>query len=421
MEKQLSLDEQAAQMAEKLLAKGGAAGDMPTGRKEAEGGFTSQIGGKVIDADAEKSVDADGMALGKSGKTGAAITDEPGRSGEEGKTGAKMSSEPGSESGGGPSGELDEEADEKTRQRKSKGKAPAGMSENEDASMRKRKAMSKAKKENEEEEYEEEEMMTKKSEVEQIDADALIKSLETLEAIAQGSTVPAPADRRAELGEKLAEGTLSKSEMRELADLMKAGTETEEALEKSEDVEEEVEKSEKSFQENWSEDKDLQEGYEVSNFLERHSQLTASALDQVQNNLSKSLGSHVDRVQVFNTQLAKSLMGMAQLAQRQESLIKSLADRLENVENTPLPRKSVGNVRALQKSMDGEVGGGSEIGRDEILSTLEKMAFKSDTAPCGEPLIRAVTLFEQTGKLSKSLYNDVIRYKESNSGTVQVH
>ena len=108
MANQLSLDDQAALMAEKMM-KGGAAGDMPTGRggsSGAEGGFTPQAGGKMIDADAAEkagsAIDSGGMALGKGGpQTGANMTGEPGRQGNKPKVGADMTSEPGKESGGG--------------------------------------------------------------------------------------------------------------------------------------------------------------------------------------------------------------------------------------------------------------------------------------------------------------------------------
>jgi len=437
MANQLSLDDQAAMMAEKMM-KGGAAGDMPTGRgggSGAEGGFTPQAGGKVIDADAAEkagsAIDDDGMALGKSGpKTGADMTSEPGRQGNKPQTGADMTSEPGKESGGGAGdgGNLAQGGDEAIRARKAGkvgvsggGSAEAGknLSEDGDAAMRARKA---------EEEDEDEDGMDKGL----ISPDDLIKSLETLEAVSQGSTVQAPADRRADLGQKLSEGTLSKSEMTELAELMKASVgsaaDDEDELSKSDDADEwehEDEALDKSYSEQFAGDSEMSEAYEVSNFLERHSQLTAGALDQMQNKLSKSLGGFQDRTQAYNTQLAKSLMGMAQLAQRQESLIKSLVDRLEHVENTPLPRKGLTRVSAMHKSMPDEVGAGQAGGlsRSQVMDALEQMAMRGiQQTPSGFRVDYAMAQIEHNPaeKIAKSLYGDVETFIQSNNGSVRV-
>lgn len=448
---QLSIDEQAAQMAERMLAK---SESIPLGRdgaEGAEGGFTPQIGGKVIDADAQKSqapaADAEGVAFGKSAKTGAAMSSEPGHQGPDGKTGRAITNEPGPQDGSPkPGGGMSEDEDNKKRARKAGqigvggGMNPGNLSETGDGGMRGRKAgkvggMSKAETEEDEDEGDMEESY-KKSESD-VDADSLIKSLETLEAIAQGASAPTVEERKLALLGKLGEGSLSKSEMQELSDLMKGldddsenAESDEDALSKSEsqsdndgdqDMADDSDEMEKSFQNRWGQDQDLQEGYEVSSFLERHSQLTAAALDEVQNTLSKSLDAQRNRAQQFNTQLAKSLRGMAELAQRQETLIKSLTDRLETVENTPLPRKGVSNVSTLQKSMSGEVGGDQSLGRNEILNTLEDMAMKSDVAPCGEPLMRAVAMYENSGQLTKSLYSDVLNYRRENGQGLARH
>lgn len=400
----LSADEQAARMAEQLLRKSGE-GEMPTkrgGKAGAEGGFTEEAGGQPIDTDIEKSA-----------KTGAAMTGEPGRMGPSPKAGTAITDEPDRDGDGGA--EYDTAgADGAMRSRKAGqiggqgGSAPDTEPGDEDQKMRGRKAgkvgMSKALDEDDEDDDEEEmEESCKKS----IDPGDLIKSLEMLEELAQGSQIAAPEDRRAELARGLAEGVLSKAEMAELSDLMKASLGEEEDLSKSD----EVEALEESFQKAWAEDDELSEGYEVSGFLERHSQLTAEALDT----LSKSLQYQQDRAQVFNVQLAKSLRGMAQLATRQEELIKSLSSRLEQVENAPLPRRGVTrSTQVLNKSMRGEVGAGVDVlDRETILNTLEDMAMRQEYSPSGHQLVRAVALYEQEGTLAKSLYSDVVNHRQS--------
>jgi hypothetical protein len=456
MADQLSLDDQAAQMAEQMsfpgsggpLAKGGGAGGMPAGRggnTGAEGGFTTDAGGKLIDADAQKggAVDDSGMALGKAGAyTGSDMTSEPGRQGMKPYTGDKVTSEPKAESGGGSGegGNLAQGGDEGMRARKpgkiggmGDGGAEGGknLSEDEDDSTRKRKAgkvgMAKA---GVEEEKDEDEDMDKS-----FDAADLIKSLKTLEAISQGSTVQAPAERRAELATKLEDGTLSKSEMIELSELMKAsvGGAPEDSLAKSgaadDDEVEDEEDFAKSHQDQFADDPEMKEAYEVSNFLERHSQLTAAALDRVEERLGKSLEGYRDHSQAFNTQLAKSLMGMAQLAQRQDGMIKSLVERLETVENTPLPRRGVASGREAQvlaKSMEGEVGAGSGasgLTGNQVMDALEQMAMRGiQQTPSGHRIDYAIAQIEHDPgqQIAKSLYNDVATFIQQNSGSVRV-
>lgn len=401
-----SLDEQAADMANLILAKGGGMPD------DANGGLSGQAGGTALTAkSAKKSDDDDADDMGgdegdegedeveKAAKTGANVNNEPGRMGRKPRTGSAITSEPGSEEGSG----ADVSGDQKTRARKpgkvgvpgqsADGGEPGdggNLDQDDDQKARGRKAGR---------------VGISKGE-ETIDADALIKSLETLEAIAQGSTIAAPADRRAELAEKLSAGTLSKSEQAELHSL--TAEDPAEDLAKSGD-----EVFNPSFQEQFATDDELAKGYEVSDFLERHSQVTAAALDQIQTTLAKSLDSHRDRTQQFNVQLAKSLQGMATLAQSQESLIKSLAARLDVVESTPLPRKGATTARALSKSLDGEVGNGGPAGltRSQLLDGLESMAKSGlDATSSGHPVMQAIANLESGGPIAKSLYQDVANH-----------
>jgi hypothetical protein len=433
MSKQFSIDEQAAAMAGKLLAKGGKSGDMPMGRggaDGAEGGFTSQAGGRPID-------DSD---LDKAGpKTSAAITAEPGPQNQNPKTGTAITNEEDGDDSDGGAGTpgLPQDEDEGTRSRKpgqvgvSGGSVGGGMSEGGDSELRARKpgkvGISKSDDEDEDDEGDEgggeddegdedTEKACKKSAIKKssIAADDLMKSLDILEAIADGSGIAATPDRRAELGQKLSAGTLTKAEMGELSDLMKSAT-AEASAARFQD-EPDAEDFQKSFQEHFAEDDAMREAYDVSPIIERTSQLVAAGLDSVRESLSKSLDAQQDRTRLFNTQLAKSLRGMTQVVQRQEQLIKSLADRLETVEGQPVGRRGFSGARALEKSMRGEAGGGADLGRNQILDTLEQMAMRSERAPSGAVLAQAVTEYEMSGALTKSLYNDVVRFRAENNG-----
>jgi hypothetical protein len=448
------MDDQAAQVAEQMFAKGGAAGDMPTSRKAANGGTGSAGGSEIEDtarkggtakggygmlgpamgikppapkkppvskANGDEEEDEDEADVEKSGKTGDQVTNEPGRQGRKSKTGSAITSEPDEQdasdsTGQGAGLETDADEDPQHRQRKSgkvgvpdqeadgdePGSGSGGNLDQSDDTSRKRQAgqvgISKG--------------------AAAIDADALIKSLETLEAIAEGSTVAAPADRRADLAGKLADGTLSKSEMQELHTLTKADVDEMADLQKSGDDE----SSQESFQEQFASDDELKKGYEVSDFLERHSQVTAAALDQVQTTLAKSIESHRDRATAFNVQLAKSLTGMARLVQSQEALIKGLSSRLETVESTPLPRKGASTTRALSKSLDGEVGAGAsdQLTRTQLMDGLENMLVTGrESTPSGHRIDHAIALLENGGSIAKSLYQDVANHLQK-SGRVAV-
>jgi hypothetical protein len=382
-----------------------------------------------------------------------------------------VNSEPKGDSGSGQPGEggnLSQTADATMRGRKpgvvggmSGSTGGGNLSENEDASMRSRKSgkvgMSKAQmielglsesqmalaaemgfakgykkangeEEDMEEEEEEEYMEMGKGEITE---DDLNKSLDALEAIALGSTIPAPQERRAELANRLNAGTLTKAEMTELSWLMKAGGADEAADEliKSGEAapapeEEEAWESEmnKSWQEQFSEDPTAREAYDASQFLERQSQLIAAALDQTQGSIRKSLRDQEHRKQTFDVALAKSLRGMASMSARQASLLKSITDRLETVENQPLPRRGVTGIQQLRKAMPNEAGGGDgRASRKQILDTLEGMARMRERSANGERLDYAVTLYEQHGDISKSLYHEVVEELRKSGNGVGIH
>jgi hypothetical protein len=430
----LSLDEQAALIAEKMLKSSSAApGDMPTsrgGRAGAEGGFTPEAGGKVIDSHVEKS-------------TGNAITSEPGRQGPAPKITDKQTNEPRAQdgSGAGEPAMVAQNADGSTRARKpghigqSGGTIPSNLSEDEDDKTRARKPGKVAKSNGENDEDEDEDDM-EKSQVIPGDAEALIKSLEMLEAIAEGGTgFLSPEERKNELAQKLGEGTLSKSEMQEFYGLLGEVSvevspgetgETIDPLIKGEDqqLDQEVAgegdldsgnlSENDTFQQSWAEDDVLQKGYEVSSFLERQNQVTAAALDALNDRFEKSMDKQQTQTRAFNVQLAKSLQSFAKINQRQGDLIKSLTTRLEQVESTPLPRKGISSAQALNKSMPGEVGANEgQLNRDQILDTLENMARAGDKSKSGHSLMHATAMFESSGHLHKSLYQDIIQFKNN--------
>ncbi len=443
---QLSFDDQAAQMADQMdlgggLSKGGAAGDMPTGRPGdhgAEGGFTTDAGGQVIDAGVEGGV-------AKSGKTGTAMNSEPGPQNVDRNTGSGITDAPARSDGGGAGdgGNLSQSADAGMRGRKSgqigvSGGSTGGgnLSEDEDDKLRGNRAgkvgitksqaeamglnqdqfnalgdmgLVKGELKIEHEDDDDEDDDAEKS----WNANDLIKAVDTLEAMTEGAE---PMDRREELGDKLAKGEIDLDEMAELQSYI---AQTLDPMEKASDFDQgeiqELEADthlEKSYQEQFAEDEVLAEGYDVSPFLERQNQMLAASLDQTRASLTKSLDDQSDRAGQFNTLLAKSLKAQAHVLAGQDEMIKSLVGRLETVENQPNPRRGISGVGQLRKAMPSEAGYAAEgPTRSQILDTLEDMAKSGrEAAPSGERIDRAVSLYESTGQISKSLMGDVIDF-----------
>ena len=265
------------------------------------------------------------------------------------------------------------------------------------------KEMVKAKDEEDEEDEEENEEETEKSgiEAEIIDAEDLIKSVTELEAASNG--LGGDSDRRAELAQGLTNGTLSKSEREELRGLVN-------------ETDDDPEDFEKAWQEEFGADEIDGDEYDVSDFLQRQTKLIAKSLSGVCTEVRERSESQ----RVFNSALAKSLRNMATITDNQQKLIKALVDqnnelagRLQTVENTPLPRRSrqAPVAKPLQKSQQGEVGGGEGLNREEILDGLNQLMVKSSEnsfiAPCGEPVDRAVAQYEVSGKITRGMLVDV--------------
>jgi hypothetical protein len=333
-------DEQATAAAENMLNKAAGAGDMPATAEGAQGGLSSKAPGKVLKAKNEM---------------------------EEKKEGEEEDEE-----------EYNEEEMKKKKMQAKKSEEPAQAEEK-----------------------------IKKAEGAETDEgtvaeDALIKALNELEAAANGTSTE-QIDRRQQLAEGFANGTLSKAEQTEMLEVIGG----------QEPAKENVKKSE-NFQEQFANDEQLTKDYDVSGFIERQSQLMATALDALGNTVQKSR----DDQSLFNKALAKSFKNIGEVVQSQQGLIKSqqesiekLSDRLGTVENTPMTRKSKAGVVPIQKSFD---GGNQEadLNQGQIMDGLFRLMQKSNPqqgflAPCGEQIDRAVALYEQTGQISRSMINDV--------------
>jgi hypothetical protein len=282
------------------------------------------------------------------------------------------------------------------------------------------KVLDKADKEEEEEEEEEEgeEEAEKgkacKSEGD-VDEDALMKSMDALDAAAAGVEEP-EIDRRAELAKALEDGTLSDEDRQELMTLLGADqpAPASDAIHKSED-EVADESMDKGFEDVFSEE--FSEDYDVSPFLEKFGTAVGAGLDIMREDLAKSAQNQTR----FNAALAKSFRGVATVIQRQGEMIKSLAGqnqalahRLGIVEQQPVGRKSAATpaqAQPIQKSFAGQEPDEIGLSREQIFQGLHLLMQKHKNtggrAANGEPIDRAVSSYELSGRISKSLLAEV--------------
>lgn len=273
--------------------------------------------------------------------------------------------------------------------------------------------------ENEENDEEESDDESEKGEV--ADADDLMKAMDALDAAADGLDEP-EIDRRAELAKGLEEGTLTDEERGELIGLLggEVPTPAEDAIDKGGDGKDDGDPKgdgdplNKGFEDVFTEE--FNNDYDVSPFLEKFGHAVGAGLDIMREDLVKSASDQTR----FNRALAKSFRGVGTILQSQQDMIKSLsvqnttlAERLGIVEQQPTARKSVSNpgqARAIQKSFaDGS--GESEMSRENIFKGLHLLNAKyKDTggrAKNGEPIDRAMSSFEISGNISKSLLAEV--------------
>lgn len=370
----MSADEAAVRAAEAMFGKSDSGG-MPSSQSDAEGGLSAKAPGKPMVGKAKmKSEDAD--------------------EGEEEKKAWRTKK----------SADADEEKEEKARKAEDEGEEEdEEKKDEEEEDEEKEEGEEKARKGREtgislSDDKDADDLKKKKACKSNIDEDDLIKALDILDATAAG--VSAQPDRRAELAAKLADGTIEKSEQAELASLL--GSE-------EDDTDAEVAKS---FSEVFAGDEQLRQDYEISPFIERHSQLVAEGLDFLRSSIEKSEA----RQGSFNVALAKSfrsigrtILDQAEMIKSQQGQIQMLTERLGIVERTPVGRKSLSGTAALSKSFGGEPE--NVLSRGQIMDGLERLMAKGRSngflAPCGEPIERAVADYETTGKITKSLLADV--------------
>jgi hypothetical protein len=216
--------------------------------------------------------------------------------------------------------------------------------------------------------------------VEFIDADDLVKSLDGLTAATQS--------REQQLADGFAKGSLNDDERKELSALL-GGAEVK-----------------KSLTDQMADDGQLAQDYDVYPYLQRVSEMMASAVDALDARVQKS----DERQTSFNGALAKSLVALGKLVAGQQALNKSLLERLTVVESTPLPRKGV--VAASQAKVLQKAGTSPNLSPDQIRDGFSRLMVKSRNnnyvAPCGEALDVATAMYESANQISRGMYADIV-------------
>lgn len=221
-----------------------------------------------------------------------------------------------------------------------------------------------------EDEMEEKSCGTKKSV--EITEDDLMKSVEQLEAFAKADD---PISRKNELLEKAQKEDLTDSEKDELFKAL--GKEKEEVVEE--------ESITKSFEDN----EDMQKSLDVSDYL-----------SDLHTGLVKALGAFEakqtasdSRQHEFNILLAKSVAQVGKL-------MKSLNDRMEEIENQPVA-KARSTATAVKKSFGGvQEQQGERLSKSEIMDQLMGLAM-SGKCPPDIDMNHVVAKFESTNVLDK--------------------
>jgi len=239
-----------------------------------------------------------------------------------------------------------------------------------------------------------------------ISEDELSKSCEALEELVKGSL----AGRKQELLKKAGDGSADDDEIKELRRLLKG--------KQPDSTEEQIEKSMAT-----EGNEDLAKSIDVSDYLgEFHKSMTDSL-----STLAKSL----DKVELNSDQrtvaLAKALLAVVRQTQRQEQILKSMADHLGGIRQQPVrgPRgaqnmgQAAARAEAIEKGLGGApVGNRAQLSKNDVLDTLTMLLEKSlstgsegMSALAGERYDEAATKYEMTNQISPAMLSEVIQFR----------
>jgi hypothetical protein len=226
----------------------------------------------------------------------------------------------------------------------------------------------------------------------------LQKSLDRLTAMAEAGDGPSRKDR---LLSKANDDTLSKSEREELFELLGGAAPT---------VDEPGENIVKSMTSNDT----LQKALDVSEYLqEQHSEMVKSL-----RNVGEEIQKSDNRRHEFSLVTAKALCDIGQM-------VKSMYEQINTIGGQAArPPKSLG-VRAdqvMQKSFAGRAAESDDLSKSQVLDALDGMMEESmtkggsGTLDSGEDIALAVSKYEQTHMISKSMLGAAKAFIQKKNG-----
>ncbi len=220
-----------------------------------------------------------------------------------------------------------------------------------------------------------------------VSGEDLDKSIAKLNEFTQSND---PASRKEALLSKAQTSDLTKSEQAELFQIL--GGKAEEKVSLGAQVTKGL-----------TENDDLQKALDVSAYLDsQHTELCKSL---------KVLGDNVEqssaRQSTFNVVIAKALADAL-------GLIKSMSERQEVIEAQPArgPKSQLSKSKVIEKGFQGREPSddASNLSKSQILDGLDELMVKSNgLTDEGEDVLKAISKYEQTNQISKSMLSQVIK------------
>jgi hypothetical protein len=179
----------------------------------------------------------------------------------------------------------------------------------------------------------------------------------------------------------------------------------EEEVEKAskEDDDEDEDDMGKSLADAAAEHEDVSKGLEVSSFLTGWTEVQSDALSGVETRIRKSIENIHTEQKEYNGELAKSIVGLAEVLTLQ-------AQRIEQLESTPA-RAPKSAVSAVEKSFGpgGIAPQGESLNKSQVLGYLTKMVESGDAS------VTDVIKFESTSAITPELESRVLAYHSGRS------
>jgi hypothetical protein len=155
----------------------------------------------------------------------------------------------------------------------------------------------------------------------------------------------------------------------------------------------------KSLEDAASDNEDVAKGLEVSSFLSGWAGVQSEALSGVEARIAKSIqGAHTEQ-RSYNAELAKSIVGLAEVLTLQ-------SQRIEQLESTPA--RAPKSATAVEKSFGagGEAPQGEEqLSKSQVLDTMTRMVESGDLSAT------EVVKFESTNTLAPELDSSIRAYR----------